>query len=158
MNNIGMAFALSGLLCPLFLGLGGMLNIAPGLRFKLSAALVIITWCVMHQFLFDWVCLAGLLCISAALLIAFMFWSVLCWGYTLSMLLCLEEKNMQNLQQWERQYAGEQGLQTLSKNRINVLVGLRFASVVENNVILTKLGSVSAIGLRWVSRFFGIIP
>ncbi|MBP9774377.1 MAG: hypothetical protein KBD30_00955 [Legionellaceae bacterium] len=88
-----------------------------------------------------------------------MVWSVLCWGYTLSMLLCLQTiDRVENIDQWEIQYAGPQGLDALSLNRANVLVWLRFARVTENQVILTKLGLISASILQIVSRFFGVRP
>ncbi|MBP6917369.1 MAG: hypothetical protein KBB94_00440 [Legionellaceae bacterium] len=159
MRNILLALGLSGLLSPLLLILGGCLKIAPGPRFKICIGIVLLIWCQLCHFRFNCIWLEGILCISAVLLIGFMVWSVLCWGYTLSMLLCLQTiDRVENIDQWEIQYAGPQGLDALSLNRANVLVWLRFARVTENQVILTKLGLISASILQIVSRFFGVRP
>lgn len=158
MKNILLALGLSGLLSPSLLMIGGQLRIAPGLRFKICVGVVLFIWCELHHFIFDWIWLEGMLCISAVFIIGFMFWSVLCWGYTLTMLLCLRAiENVKNLEQWEVQYAGPQGLIALSKNRAYVLIWMRFALVDERSITLTKLGHVSASVLQRVSRFLGVV-
>lgn len=158
MKNILVAIGLAGVLSPLFLMIGGFFRIAAGLRFKINMGAIYFIWCVLNHFRFDGVWLEGMLCISAVFIIGFMFWSVLCWGYTLSMLLCLQSTEIvQNLEQWELLYAGPLGLQALTQNRATILVWLRFAKADGNQVVLTKFGYICATVLRILSQFFGVV-
>lgn len=152
---LSMTLAILG--APLLLFLGGKLNIEPGLRFKLVIGLILGLWWEMNKFSFNWEWIAGVFCISAVLLIGFMLWSVLCWGYTISMLLCLQRcDEIDSLQQWEIAYAGPTGVRELTLNRLKVLTGLGFAKV-EKNLSLTKLGHLNARIFKIICKIFGVI-
>lgn len=161
--SIAMAIGLSIFLFPLLLFVGGKFKLAPSLRFKIAALLIFSIWCLTNLILeqqgnvIGWRWFAGGLCISAVLLISFMFWSVLCWGYTLSMLLCLAENNsVKNQKQWECLYAGPEGIRKLSTNRTAVLIGLHFAFIEKNQLVLTKFGLFSAAIIQTGGYLFGI--
>lgn len=150
------AMTLAILGSPILLFLGGKLNVEPGLRFKLVIGLIFGLWCGMNKFSFDWEWAAGAFCISAVLLIGFMFWSVLCWGYTISMLLCFQMcSEIESLQQWEIAYAGPSGIKELTLNRLKVLTRLRFAKV-EKHLSLTKLGHLNASIFKIICKIFGV--
>lgn len=148
---------------PILLFIGGKLHIAPGLRFKIAALLVFLLWCLVNLILeqqgiiMGWMWFAGGLIISSILIVSFMFWSVLCWGYTLSMLLCLANNNVvSNQKQWECLYAGPDGIRELSINRTNVLIRLRFAFIEKGHLVLTKFGIWSATIIQLGGSVFGI--
>ncbi len=152
------------ILFPLLLWLGGRLMVAPGRRFKVTSIFILIVWTMICLILLNergstwaWSWLAGCLFISTSFLLSFMLWSVLCWGYTLSMLLCLAENTTVASQgEWEQLYAGPEGIECLSLNRAKVLVRLRFANIIDNNLILTNCGRFFAYILYYVRSLFGI--
>lgn len=163
--NMGMYIpVLLAFFVPLLLWIGGKLNVAPGIRFKLTGMLIIIMWTLACLLMSNslylnsmWCWLAGILFLSSVLMVSFMFWSVLCWGYTLSMLICLDKyKSINSLQHWENHYAGASGISKLTKDRSMVLVNLRFASMENDELVLTHYGRINAVLLRYVSQIFGI--
>jgi len=161
--SIATAMGLSIFLFPLLLFVSGKFKWVPGLRFKIASLLIYTIWCLINLILeqqgnvIGWRWLAGGLCISAVLLVSFMFWSVLCWGYTLSMLLCLAENHSVDSQKhWEDLYAGPEGIRKLTTNRIGVLIALRFAFIEKGQLILTKFGELSAVIIQTGSSLFGI--
>jgi len=131
--------------------------IQPGLRFKCTTLLILGAWCVFFDLVTidDWI--AGFLWISSCLIFGFMVWSVLCWGYTLCMLLSLYEHNDSvDSEQWQKLHAGPQGTQRLTIDRVNVLVKFRLAAVNSNQLVISRAGLGLAIFARFLIKIFGV--
>jgi len=138
----------------------------PGERFKLFSLLILAFWCSFCLIYsgsnkgdidWVWIWIAGDLYILSAILVGFMFWSVLCWGFTLSMLLCLEKrKNVESLQSWQVEYAGAIGIRGLSLDRASILISFGFSSIEGNYLVLSKRGRSWGRIIQIMSRFFGI--
>jgi hypothetical protein len=87
--------------------------------------------------------LAGLSIFGGAILCTFMVWSVLCWGFTLNMLMSLGRVTRAgSLADWQRAFAGEAGLSKLAADRAGVLLRAGFARARQGDAIsqLTPLG------------------
>ena len=135
--------------------------IQPGLRFKCASLLILGAWCVAKGIFFDLISLddwvAGFLWILSCLIFGFMVWSVLCWGYTLCMLLSLHEHNDSvDSDQWQKLHAGPQGTERLTWDRVHVLVKFRLAAVDGNRLVISRPGQYLAVFARLLMKIFGV--
>ncbi len=79
-----------------------------------------------------WDALAALAILGAGVTLAFIPWSVIAWGFTMTMLLRLADSEASvDLQGWARRYAGPEGIRGLSRNRLAVLLALGLVREVE---------------------------
>ena len=122
---------------------------APGRRFVVVWSMMVLIWaalCAARASVADVSAdyASGLMIFGAAILISFMFWSVLCWGVTLNMLVYMGPFTRPvSRPDWERGYAGPGGLSTLVSNRAELLINLGLA---------TQDAERSAIGLTVAGR------
>lgn len=135
--------------------------IQPGLRFKVAAVGILALWLLAKiAFPHDitlWYWLAGFLFILACLIFAFMVWSVLCWGYTVCMLLSLHECNeIVDVDQWQKLHAGPNGIRQLTIDRVQVLVKFSLATLDGNQVVISKKGIYLAKVANCLINIFGI--
>ena len=129
----------------------------PGARFKLSCVLILSLWCAAKVVIDLWYWFAGLLFILACLLFAFMVWSVLCWGYTLCMLLALEEhKDRIDADEWQKLHAGPQGMRQLTIDRIQVLLNFRLATYNQDQLVISRSGKYLANFSMFFMTIFGV--
>lgn len=133
----------------------------PGLRFKLSCLLILTLWCaakiVFSNHIDLWYWSAGFLFIFACLIFGFMVWSVLCWGYTLCMLLSLQEHMKPvDSREWQKLHAGPQGTRQLTLDRIQVLVKLRLATFEDDQLMVSAMGLYLAIIAKFFMNLFGV--
>ena len=134
------------------------------MRFKLVAIFILLTWCLLglvlksKGYVFSyWDICSGALLIISVLIFLFMIWSVLCWGYTISMLLCLSQpKSVTNLHDWEKLYTNTDSLLTLTRNRSQVLVWLGLAKIDKDIVQLTSFGKLFSSMVNAIIRITGI--
>lgn len=135
--------------------------VQPGLRFKLASLLILSMWCIAKMIYTNyinwWYWIAGLLFILSCLIFAFMVWSVLCWGYTLCMLLSLREYNdLVDSDQWQKLHAGPHGTRQLTFDRVQVLVKLRLATFDGNQLVISRFGWYLAIIAKFFMNVFGV--
>ncbi len=135
--------------------------IQPGLRFKYVSVLILGIWCTAKGIFFDLISLgdwiAGLLWILSCLIFGFMVWSVLCWGYTLCMLLSLYEYNdAVDSDQWQKLHAGPHGTQHLTWDRINLLIKFRLATANDNRLVTSRMGLHLAIIAKLFMKVFRV--
>jgi hypothetical protein len=102
--------------------------------------------------------IAGAAIMLSATVLAFIAWSLVAWGFTLSMLLALaKQKRVGGLDDWIRHYTGGADFRRLAADRAAVLLGTRLAVTVEENVTrLTSLGRVAARFVAIGQWTFGI--
>ena len=136
--------------------------ISPGFRFKLVAIIVLFIWGFIKVIVGEqlsiafWV--AGALFLLSVFIFAFMVWSVLCWGYTTSMLLCLSEANSPvDLMDWKILYAGRDGMQKLTSDRANVLIQYHLVRLDNNQLILSNRGAFVARAALFFAKLFGVV-
>ncbi len=125
---------------------------------------MVVSWCAISMYfmksgdmLAGWHWLAGVMLIIAVELFAFMLWSVFCWGYTLSMLLCLSKsKSARNLFEWQNFYTGSVGTKQLTLDRAQVLVWIKCAKIDGENLILTRFGHAVSLVFKKISQYAGV--
>ncbi len=135
--------------------------IQPGLRFKCASLLILGAWCTAKGIFFDmisvWDWVAGLLWIISCLIFGFMVWSVLCWGYTLCMLISLYEHNDSvDAGQWQKLHAGPHGTTHLTRDRVDVLMKFRLAAINDDRLVISRMGLYLAIIARFFRNIFGV--
>ena len=137
----------------------------PGVRYRVSvgcAGLLLLVWLVVLALArtpaaaIDYAADAAIM--VSATIIAFVAWSLIAWGFTLSMLLALaHEKRFTGLDEWIRGYTGGADFRRLAADRASVLMASRFAVEVGGNAYrLTSFGRIAStlVGVgRWT---FGI--
>lgn len=133
---------------------------SPGLRFKCSCLLILLTWCgakvVYFHVISAWNWMAGLLFILSFLIFGFMVWSVLCWGYTLCMLLSLEEhRSAPTSEEWQKLHAGPNGIRQLTLDRVQVLINFGLVMVKNDRITMTKKGECLSIFAKLLMKIFG---
>jgi hypothetical protein len=90
--------------------------------------------------------IAGVAIMLSATVLAFIAWSLIAWGFTLSMLLALaKQKHVGGLDGWIRHYTGGADFRRLAADRAAVLLGARLAvTAAANGLRLTSFGRVAA--------------
>jgi hypothetical protein len=122
---------------------------APGHRFICATFLSLCCWgCLL--ILTGWSGLtdlvAGFLILATTILAGFTLWTLLAWGFTLSMLLALQAAGGRvSLTEWIARYTGGQTIDRFALDRLGVLFRARFA------VLRGKIVTVTAHG-RLVAR------
>jgi hypothetical protein len=134
---------------------------APGRRFHLAVALLTAGWVLFH--LWDGSYNAADLCASlliwlTAVLVEFSFWSLLAWGFTISLLLALARAGRPlTFDEWVARYTGGGTSATFAHDRLSLLFRFGFANREGDQVRLTPgwgppLAWLVGI-LRWI---FGV--
>ena len=157
-----------GCAVPVLLVLLGRMSAAlrrPGLRYRVSvqaAWLLFLTSLVGFALTgipiaaIDYI--AGAAIMLSATVLAFIAWSLIAWGFTLSMLLALaKEKRVGGLDDWIRHYTGGADFRRLAADRAAVLLAARLAvTAAANGLKLTSLGRVAARCVAVGQWTFGI--
>jgi hypothetical protein len=161
-----LAGMVAGFLLPLLLALlshGPWKISSPGRRFHVSAALVSVGW------IFFLVCqesydvadlIASLMIWLTALLVAFSFWSLLAWGFTISLLAALARARQPlTFAEWVAEYTGGDTVETFARDRLSLLLRAGLARMDGDDVCLTPGW---APRLAWLigslRRLFGVEP
>ena len=102
--------------------------------------------------------IAGVFVIVTAIFVSFTVWSLLVWGFTLTMLLNLAQQDSAiELEDWINRYGGGEGLETFFRDRMEVL--FRYGMAVRNGdkILLTPgRGMLTGRVVRLLKCFFGI--
>ena len=101
---------------------------------------------------------AAILILGGGVLIAFILWSLITWGFTLNMLLELSSVNAPvDLSQWANRYACQDGLRRLTADRLGVLLAVSLVTKSgDGHYRATLTGKFMAIILGSVRKLFGI--
>ena len=133
---------------------------APGRRFVMAG---ILTWFAWLAAMFatgpGWVdfVAAGLL-LATATLAGFTLWTLLAWGFTLSMLLVLERAERPiTVEEWIRAYTRARPLDALARDRVGLLLRLGLVSMKDKrHLVSSTLGGLFArLAVGW-RRIFGL--
>lgn len=86
-----------------------------------------------------------------------MIWSVLCWGYTVGMLLSLNEIDVQiESHEWQKLHTGHYGTGQLTTDRAQLLVKFHLATIAGEELVMTRVGIFVAKSTRYVANLFGV--
>jgi hypothetical protein len=113
---------------------------APGRRFVLAAALAWAAWlAAMTVVAPGWVdVVAGGLLLATATLAGFTLWTLIAWGFTLSMLLALDRAGRPlSAEEWALAHTRGKPLAAFTRDRLGVLFALGLAEVRGENVVMT---------------------
>jgi hypothetical protein len=132
----------------------------PGQRFVAATA---VTWTAWFGAIVaiapGWVdLLTGAMLLAAATVAGFTLWTLVAWGFTLSMLLSLNRAGRPlSLEEWSQAYANGRPLGTFARDRLGVLFGLGLAELRGDEVIMTPVrGRVVARVTSVLRNLFGL--
>jgi hypothetical protein len=134
--------------------------LAPGRRFVTAAVLIWATWlAAMAIGGPSWVdVVTGALLLATATVAGFTLWTLIAWGFTLSMLLTLERaQGPLTIEAWAREYTRGRSLEALARDRLGLLLRLGLAEIKDDKFLVPIrrgrwLGRI-AYGCR---RMFGL--
>lgn len=114
---------------------------APGRRFVAAAGITVLSW-VGLMFVPDGPdpadVVAGGLLLAGALLAGFTLWTLVAWGFTLTMLLTLARAGRPlTLPEWVAGYTGGKPLAAFARDRLGVLFMLGLAHARDGRVVMT---------------------
>ena len=160
---VGGALLACGLLPACLLGLShGPCRIArPGLRFASASLLVVSSWVVG-------VCLAGgaawadiltgSLLLLTCVLASFTLWTLLAWGFTLTMILAVSRREGPiSFDEWAREYTRGRELEAFSRDRLGLLFRAGAATRESDSISLTPWrGRLLARAVMLFRRLYGL--
>lgn len=138
---------------------------APGRRFVVTAALIVILWLIGLFALYDGGqrdafadVIVAVLLMTGGLLAAFTLWTLIAWGFSVSLLLALSQRGgTLDFTSWVHAYTGGQSLERFAKDRQGVLLRFNLAQANETGLRITpwpgRAVAFVAVALR---RLFGI--
>jgi hypothetical protein len=132
-----------------------------GRRFRIAAAAAATLFaaaCFARSCTFE-DALSGALLLAGALIFWWIFWSVLVWGFTLTMLTSLARyKQPATLREWMSLYSRRDDTHAFAHNRMQLLLGSHLVTAVDGKIILTPTGILIARLVNFLRSFFGIGP
>jgi len=99
------------------------------------------------------------ICLYLAVALAtFTIWTLIAWGFTLTMLLTIADaKSPWNREEWVLAYTGGKPIEQLARDRLGLLFMLRLAERSGDSVrILPGRGTLFAYATRFLRRLFGM--
>jgi hypothetical protein len=127
--------------CLLVLSHGPWKVPAPGRRFVLSAGLTVMLWIGLmfvptSPVLVD--VISGGLLLATALLAGFTLWTLVAWGFTVSMLLSLSRAGVPlTPEEWVLRYTGGTPVDAFARDRLGVLFRLGLAQAQGDQIVMT---------------------
>jgi hypothetical protein len=132
-----------------------------GIRFRIAGladATILIVLCLLlpgPRDLDD--VLGGVLLLATALLFWWVIWSLLAWGFTLTLLTALAEGGRPlTMNQWLTAYMQGGDLSTFARNRLQLLFGTGVAKRDGDHIVATRFGIVAARCVRIMRFVFGV--
>jgi hypothetical protein len=100
---------------------------------------------------------AGALIVAASILFWFVPWSLLAWGFSLHMLRVLAVAPAPvTLEQWIGAYTIGASIDTLARNRLQVLLRFGMSRRADDRIAVTRLGSVVAAAAGAIRMIMGL--
>jgi hypothetical protein len=135
---------------------------APGRRFVMAAILTWTAWlAAMAAVAPGWVDLVtGGLLLATATLAGFTLWTLIAWGFTLSMLLVLERAGSSiTIEEWIRAYTRGRPLDALARDRVGLLLRLGLVSMSDKGLLVSapRGGQFARVAFA-CRRVFGLSP
>jgi hypothetical protein len=159
---VAAALAASGLL-PVFLislSHGALKVTAPGRRFVLAAALAWAAWlATLPATSPDAVDLVtSVLLLATATLAGFTLWTLVAWGFTVSMLLALDRAcGPLSVDEWAIEYTRGKPIDAFARDRLGVLFKLKLAEARGDSVVMTPArGRLFAVAAGTLRTLFGL--
>jgi hypothetical protein len=133
---------------------------APGRRFVVATVVTWAAWlAAMIATAPEWVDLvSGVLLLATATLAGLTLWTLVAWGFTVSMLLALERAGRpSSVDEWALAATRGRSLEVFARDRLGVLLALGLAQVQGERVVMTPLrGQFVARTARALRLLFGI--
>ena len=94
--------------------------------------------------------LGSILFLSSSVIILFTFWTILIWGFTISLLESLTKLKVSNKEKWIKKYTGKSNLNVFTKDRMRLLFIIDAIKITKKNeIVITKKGII----LSFVNKF-----
>jgi hypothetical protein len=101
--------------------------------------------------------LGGLLLLATAIMLSYVLWSLLAWGFTLTLLTSLAQASRPlTLEQWAAAYMQGGGLSTFAHNRLKLLLGSGMVVSSNGRIIATPKGIAVARLTKFVRFATGL--
>jgi hypothetical protein len=133
---------------------------APGRRFVLAASLTWLAWlATLPATAPDSVELVtSVLLLATATLAGFTLWTLVAWGFTVSMLLALNRSQVPlTVEEWAMEYTRGKPIDAFARDRLGVLFKLGLAETRGDEVVMTPVrGRLFAKGAGALRNLFGL--
>lgn len=144
----------------LVLSHGALKVAAPGRRFVLAAALTWVAWlATLPATSPDAVDLVtSALLLATATLAGFTLWTLVAWGFTVSMLLALTRAaGPLTVDEWVLAYTRGKPIDAFARDRLGVLLKLKLAEARDDSVVMTPVrGRLFAVAAGALRTLFGL--
>jgi hypothetical protein len=101
--------------------------------------------------------LGGILLLATAILLYHVFWSLLAWGFTLTLLTALAGNDRPlTLEQWMSTYMRGGSLAGFAHNRLRLLIGSGMAILKEGQVVVTPMGMAMVRLVKFIRLATGL--
>jgi hypothetical protein len=137
--------------------------VRPGKRFIVAAIFAIVDWLVS---IFTWPpvsiidLISGASILMLSLLAGFTLWTLVAWGFTLSMLLALQRTNRAlTIDEWISSYTGGKTVEVFGRDRLGVLFRFKLAERTKSDEVeATPRGRRVAWLAMILRKLFGLHP
>lgn len=165
--TVGLAILHGLLIVPVLVVLShSFLRINPAKkRFMAAIAFCLLAWiiCIIIMFLtgysISWAeVLSGIMILFTAIVAFGILWSLLCWGFTTSLLAALCKINRAaSRDEWFQAYGGGSSIAGFADDRLSILLGLGIARIEGNSVMLSgNKGILLAFTVSVLRKFYGL--
>ena len=98
--------------------------------------------------------LASILILTSSIIINFTFWSILIWGFTVSMLEAIKGKKRINKYKWINIYSGNKNLNFFTRDRIKLLLIIKSIKKKKDIVQINSIGLIISKIYTFLRKYF----
>lgn len=99
----------------------------------------------------------GIMLLATAMLLVYVFWSLLAWGFTLTLLTALSQAcHPLNREEWAAAYMRGGDLDAFAHNRLKLLLGAGLLTAADGNIVTTRSGLAVVRLVRFVRLATGL--
>jgi len=98
--------------------------------------------------------LASILILTSSIIINFTFWSILIWGFTVSMLEAIKGKKRINKYKWINIYSGNKNLNFFTRDRIKLLLIIKSIKKKKDIIQINSVGLIISKIYTFLRKYF----
>lgn len=98
--------------------------------------------------------MASILILTSSIIINFTFWSILIWGFTVSMLEAIKGKKQINKYKWIKIYSGNKNLNFFTSDRIKLLLIIKSIKKKKDIIQINSIGLIISKIYTFLRKYF----
>ena len=121
---------------------------------SITCYLLIIYFGVFFFKINEIIILASFLILTSSIIINFTFWSILIWGFTVSMLEAIKGKKRINKYKWIQIYSGNKNLNFFTRDRIKLLLIIKSIKKKKDIIQINSIGLAISKIYTFLKKYF----